>query len=112
MNKVFAFLAAALLLAACNPNASAPEPNWPQSEIIQNDLGFGKIYGVKVLDYSPEATAKGYAIQLSLGDKVWLDTLYADIGAQDTVSSEIYFSEAPDTSKLKPTHRVTAFDAQ
>ena len=97
---------------ACSSEPAAEEAKWPQSEVVESDLGFGPVYGVKVMDYSPKATARSYALQLSLGDKVWLDTLYLDLGAQDTVSSEVFFGDAAASAEAQPTHRLELLNAE
>lgn len=115
MRKLFFLLAFGLALSACQSNASgskADEALWPQSEITQTDLGFGTIYGVRINDFTTSAAAKAYAVQFSLNDKVWLDTLYTSLGANDTVISEVFFSDAFTTNPGTPQHRIEILDAE
>lgn len=109
------FILAIALLVACNantPNSETDETTWPQSEITQTDLGFGTIYGVRISDFTTSAAAKAYAVQFSLNDKVWLDTLYTSLGANDTVISEVFFSDAFTTDPGTPQHRIEILDAE
>ena len=115
MRKLFFLLAFGLALSACQPNASgseADETTWPQSEITQTDLGFGTIYGVRISDFTTSAAAKAYAVQFSLNDKVWLDTLYTTLGPNDTVVSEVFFSDAFTADQGTPQHRIEIIDAE
>lgn len=102
-----------LLLAACQfwEDGSAEEA-WPQSELREDDLGFGPAYVLRISDYAPRDTAFGYAVQLSQGSRVWLDTQYLDLSGGDTVFTELVFSLAGDSLAVEPEWQIERFAAQ
>lgn len=106
------FLGLLLVLAACQPNSNNEEAGFPKSELIEQDLGYATVYGVKILDSSPEYAAKGYSVQLSIDEKVWFDTLYVELYPGDTLTSTSIFAEALVKENTKPEFRIESFDAQ
>jgi hypothetical protein len=87
---------ALIALAACqsNPQEEKAEQAGLKSELIEFELGQNVVYGVMVKDFSEVADQKGYSVKLTLNEKVWFDTLYLDLSANQEVQGEIIFSEA------------------
>ncbi len=87
---------ALIALAACqsNPKEEKAEQAGLKSELIEFELGQNVVYGVMVKDFSEVADQKGYSVKLTLNEKVWFDTLYLDLSANQEVQGEVIFSEA------------------
>tara|TARA_R110001592_G_scaffold363155_1_gene680758 strand:+ start:33746 stop:34114 length:369 start_codon:yes stop_codon:yes gene_type:complete len=87
---------ALIALAACQSNSQEEKAEQAglKSELIEFELGQNVVYGVMVKDFSEVADQKGYSVKLTLNEKVWFDTLYLDLSANQEVQGEVIFSEA------------------
>ncbi len=93
-----------VLLAACQNPASDSNNKVGQDldgkdglvsqEIFQTPLGAGEVYGVRLHFTSDKNEIKNYAVRLAQNEKVWFDTLQVELSKNDTLESEIIFSEA------------------
>lgn len=92
------FLLGLLALAACNnsePGAGNENAqSYPQQEIVELEFKDKVVYGVAVIDSSGVTTNRAYVIKLSLGDRVWQDTLVLELTRKQKVQGEVIFTEA------------------
>lgn len=102
MNKLSLGLLA-LSLYACQNQQAAEEKTALHYELSEMELGPQRVYVALITDFSAENAECGYAVSLRQGEKVWLDTLYLDLPAGDTVASEVIFAEAPVQDQM-PAH--------
>lgn len=105
------FLALLLLTAACTGPQEA-EPQFPYAEVFEQKLGSAKVYGIRIYDYAMQPEQRIYAVQLDLVEKVWTDTLYSEVPANDTVVNEVIFSEAIVQTNKKASYRLKLLDAE
>lgn len=97
MKKFKLFCALAILATACqNEPDEKSQKTWdgPQYHLEEIEVNRNVVYAVIIKDVSEKHTARGYSVQLKLGDKVWVDTLHLDLPEGDTVQSEIIFADA------------------
>lgn len=75
-------------------------------------MGDKNVYGVHLYLYSPENKRenKGYQINLYQDDKVWIDTLYAELNPGDTLEGEIIFGKALVKKGSSVSFKTQAFD--
>tara|TARA_R110002050_G_scaffold110013_2_gene221908 strand:- start:17026 stop:17364 length:339 start_codon:yes stop_codon:yes gene_type:complete len=87
---------ALIALAACqsNPQEEKAEEIGLKSELKEFELGQNVVYAAVVKDFSEEDDQKGYSVKLTLNEKVWFDTLYLELSANQEVQGEVIFSEA------------------
>jgi len=85
-----------MVLAACqsNPSEDKAEQASLQAKLIEFELGKNVVYAVIINDLSEVADQKGYSVKLTLNEKVWFDTLYLDLSANQEIQGEVIFSEA------------------
>lgn len=100
-----------LLLAACS-SPEVKEKEFPQAEIFEQKLGADKVYGIRITDFSEISEQRIYALQLELEEKVWTDTLYSEVSANDTVVNEVVFSQAKVKPEAKVNYRLKILDAE
>ncbi|MEQ9262815.1 MAG: hypothetical protein RLP14_06610 [Owenweeksia sp.] len=92
-------LAATLLMAsmACtSENTGSSDAYIANSEVFTTELGSRKAYGVRLFLYSPDGQPKnlGYQVSFYQSDKLWMDTIYAEISPGDTLEGEVIFTES------------------
>lgn len=85
------------MLAACS--VSTPEEpkdkELVSEEVFTTKLGKSEVYGVRLMLTSPNPReGVQYRVQLSQNEQVWIDTLNVELGNNDTLETELIFSEA------------------
>ncbi len=64
-------------------------------EVFKMKLGTDEVYGVRLKMTSPAKRAYlSYVVRLAQNEKIWLDTIYTEVSAGDTIENELIFSEA------------------
>lgn len=103
--------------AACQPatnqdNNQDKEAAFPRADTFVYPIREQAVFGVSIRDFQPQKAYRGYAVQLSLNGHTWVDSVYVEFSGQDTLTTEVIFTEAivDDTSELD--FRVTPFDAR
>ncbi len=105
--KKYLRLIAISALVACQPNTgAADDENLVSQRVFTSRLGGQEVYGVQLQTTGSKRGFASYAIQLSLDNKVWLDTQRVQIIPNDTLESEIIFSEAVTVKGKEPQLRI------
>lgn len=85
------------MAVACQPQGSSSIPSDPhlvKKEIYKTTVGDKEVYGVRLFLTSTEFKNLRYMVRLAQNDKVWIDTLTTEVPKNDTLESELIFSEA------------------
>ena len=113
MKKLLA--CAALLAVACSQENKSPvDPYITDSEIYTTNLKNRKVYGVRLFFYSPDGRPKNLCYQVSFyqGDKVWIDTVMAEINPGDTLEGEVVFTESRYDKKKDVSFKTKSFEVE
>ncbi len=95
--KHWLFILSAGMLAACSVSnsESVSDAHLVSEEVFKTKLGSKEVYGVRLMLTTPEPIeAMEYRVQLSRNEAVWIDTVGVEIEKDDTVETEVIFSEA------------------
>lgn len=104
MKKYLPF-ALALTCACQTESTNDKDLEVVSQEVITSRMGNRKVYGVRFRATADEDKTQGFAIELARNADVWLDTVYLELSAGDTLESELIFSDAyvggNESTKLK-----------
>ncbi len=95
--KHWLFVISAGMLAACSLDNSekVSDKHIVSEEVFKTKLGNKEVYGVRLMLTTPQPIeAMEYRVQLSRNEAVWIDTVGVEIEQDDTVETEVIFSEA------------------
>lgn len=95
--KHWLFVFSAGMLAACSVSNSEEisDSHMVSEEVFKTQLGNKEVYGVRLMLTTPKPIeAMEYRVQLSRNELVWIDTVGVEIEQNDTVETEVIFSEA------------------
>lgn len=114
MKRVFYLIVGIALLQACTENSLEPKGYVVKSEIIEMNLGSKLVYGLSLKIKSPEnkKEIKGIKVSLFQNEKVWIDTVFAELNGLDTLSSDVIFTESNAQEKGEPTYKFESFDIE
>ncbi len=110
-----ALVCIALLAAACSTDtSSSDDPYLADSEIFDTEVGGRRVYGVRLFFSSPDQKPRnlGYQVSLYQSDKVWIDTLYTEISANDTVEGEVIFTESRFKKGERTSFKTESFEVE
>lgn len=85
-----------------------------ESEIFETQLGKDKVYGISLKLKSPQNIKELKGIKLSFyqNEKVWIDTIFAELNGSDTLISEVIFTESNSLEKGEPSYKFESFDIE
>ncbi|MGB0176974.1 MAG: hypothetical protein ACPF9D_07400 [Owenweeksia sp.] len=114
MKKLLAFTTMGLALACGTENTPLEDPYIADSEIFNTEIGSRKVYGVRLFFYSPDNRAKnlGYQVSFYQGDKVWIDTVMAEITPGDTLEGEVVFTSSRYDKKKDVSFKTQSFEVE
>jgi len=95
--KHWLLVVSAGMLAACSLSESEKksDSHLVSEEVFKTKVGSKEVYGVRLMLTTPRPReGVQYRVQLSQNEKVWMDTLKVQIKKDDTVETELIFSEA------------------
>ena len=100
------------LAGACQQDSGQMnDKNLVSKEVFTTRIGDKQVYGVQLRATGTTDKSFGaYAIELSVGEKTWLDTLKMELNPGDTLESEVIFSEAQVQKSVDPELKIEAID--
>lgn len=114
MKKIFYLALGIVALISCSETSHAPQEYVVQSEIFETSLGTNKVYGLSLKIKSPENKneIKGLKVSFFQNEKVWIDTIYAELNGADTLSSDVIFTQSNTHEKGDVTYKFESFDIE
>lgn len=114
MKKFFGFIFFLTMLNSCHEEKIENSNYVIESEIFETQLGKDKVYGISLKLKSPQNIKEFKGIKLSFyqNEKVWIDTIFAELNGSDTLISEVIFTESNSLEKGEPSYKFESFDIE
>lgn len=115
MKRVFYLVFALIILNSCSEEVLLePSGYVVKSDVFETQLGGKNVYGLSLKIKSPEnkKEIKGIKVSFYQNEKVWIDTVFAELNATDTLHSDIIFTQSNTSEKGEVTYKFESFDIE
>lgn len=115
MKRVFYLAFALFILNSCSEEGILePKGYVVKSDVFETQLGSKNVYGLSLKLKSPENKneIKGIKISFYQNEKVWIDTVFAELNAADTLHSDVIFTQSNTLEKGEVTYKFESFDIE
>lgn len=115
MKRVFFLAFVFLILNSCTQEAFLePEGYVVKSDVFETTLGSKSVFGLSLKIKSPDnkKEIKGIKVSLFQNEKVWIDTIFAELNGSDTLHSDVIFTQSSTLEKGGLTYKFESFDIE
>ncbi len=114
MKKTFYLALGIITLNSCSETSIEPAEYVVKSEVFETKLGSNSVYGLSLKIKSPDnkKEIKGLKVSFFQNEKVWIDTVYAELNGADTLTSDVIFTQSNTQEKGDVTYKFESFDIE
>lgn len=100
------------MVSCSNETSKFEDPYLAEAEIFESSLGSKEVYGVRVQLKSPNniLETKGFKVSFYQDNKVWIDTILAELNPKDTLESEVIFTQSAIDPNSNTSFKIESFD--